>query len=107
MKKTFNERGGLALFTSFLFIYFPIAISLLSIWGLVWVIKHKRKIYISPLVLVILGIITHLSGLMLIGGFAGMGVSMVGATVIGISLIFLVLILITDLNKKRKLKRTI
>ena len=81
--------------------------SLLSIWGLVWVIKHKRKIYISPLVLVILGIITHLIGLMLIGGFAGMGVSMVGTTVFGISLIILVFILITDLNKKRKLKKSI
>lgn len=32
---------------------------------------------------------------------------MVGATVIGISLIILVLKLITDLNKKRKLKRSI
>jgi uncharacterized membrane protein len=44
---------------------------------------------------------------MLIGGFAGMGVSMVGAIILGISLIILVLILITDLNKKRKLKRTL
>ncbi|TDL86229.1 hypothetical protein E2R55_22720 [Vibrio vulnificus] len=95
------------MFTSVLFIYFPIAISLLSIWGLFWVIKNKRKIYISPLVLVNLGIITHLIGLMLIGGFEGMGVSMVGAIILGISLIILVLLLITDLNKKRKLKRTI
>ncbi|MBT2632880.1 hypothetical protein J7E76_28095 [Bacillus sp. ISL-101] len=99
--------GGVALFTSVLFIYFPIAISLLSIWGLFWVIKNKKKIYISPLILVNLGIITHLIGLMLIGGFAGMGVSMVGAIILGISLIILVLILITDLNKKRKLKRTL
>ncbi|MFB5937212.1 hypothetical protein [Peribacillus frigoritolerans] len=95
------------MFTSVLFIYFPIAISLLSIWGLFWVIKNKRKIYISPLVLVNLGIITHFVGLKLIRGFAGMGVSMVGAIILGISLIILVLIIITDSNKKRKLKRTI
>ncbi|KWW21980.1 hypothetical protein AS888_05750 [Peribacillus simplex] len=91
------------MFTSVLFIYFPIAILLISIC-LFWVIKNKRQIYISPLVLVNLGIITHLIGLMLIGGFAGMGVSMVGAIILGISLIILVLILMTDLNKKRKLK---
>ena len=95
---------GLALFTSGLFIYFPIAISLLSIWGLFWVIKNKRNIYISPLALVNIGIITHLIGLKLIGRFEGMGVSMVGAIILGISLIILVLILITDSNKKRKLK---
>ncbi|MFJ7755835.1 hypothetical protein ACQKGI_21595 [Peribacillus muralis] len=63
--------------------------------------KNKRKIYISPLVLVNVGIITHLSGLMLIGGFAGMGVSMVGAIILGISLIILLITVITDLNKKR------
>ncbi|MCO0601225.1 hypothetical protein NGI46_28435 [Peribacillus butanolivorans] len=95
------------MFTSVLFIYFPIAISLLSIWGLFWVIKNKKKIYISPLVLVNLGIITHLVGLKLIRGFEGMGVSMVGAIILGISLIILVLILIIDSNKKRKLKKTI
>ncbi|MEJ9233454.1 hypothetical protein LAV79_29680 [Peribacillus butanolivorans] len=84
------------MFTSVLFIYFPIAISLLSIWGLFWVIKNKRNIYISPLVLVNLGIITHFVGLKLIGGFEGMGVSIIGAIILGISLIILVLILITD-----------
>jgi hypothetical protein len=59
------------------------------------------------LVLVNLGIITHFVGLKLIRGFVGMGVSRVGAIILGISLSILVLILITDSIKKRKLKRTI
>lgn len=54
-----------------------------------------------------LGIITHFVGLKLISGFVGMGVRRVGAIILGISLRILVLILITDSNKKRKLKRTI
>ncbi|KQU27179.1 hypothetical protein ASG65_01015 [Bacillus sp. Leaf13] len=45
--------------------------------------------------------------LKLIRGFVGMGVSRGGAIIFGISRRILVLILITDLNKKRKLKRTI
>ncbi|MFD9626572.1 hypothetical protein [Peribacillus muralis] len=94
--------GGVALFTSVLFIYFPIAISLLSIWSLFWVNKNKKKVYISPLVFVNLGIITYLVGLKIIRGFAGMGVSIVGAIIGGISLIILVLLLIVDANKKRK-----
>lgn len=99
--------GVLALLTSVLFIYLPIAISFLSIWGLFWVIKNKRMIYVSPLILVNIGIIAHFVGLKLIRRFEGMGVSMIGALILGISLIILVLILITDSNKKRKLNRTI
>ena len=95
------------MYASVLFIYLPIGISLLSILGLFWVIKNKRKKYISPLVLVNVGIITHFVGLKITRGFEGMGVSMIGAIILGISIIILVLLFIIDLNKKRKLKRTI
>ncbi|MEK4536667.1 hypothetical protein NST21_15300 [Peribacillus sp. FSL K6-1552] len=92
------------MFTSVLFSYCYFITKYL---GFVLGNQEQEKIYISPLVLVNLGIITHLVGLKLIRGFAGMGVSMVGAIILGISLIILVLILITDSNKKRKLKKTI
>ncbi len=99
--------GGLDLFASVLFIYLPISISLLSIWGLFWAIKNKRNIYVPPLILVNLSIITHFVGLKVIRGFEGMGVSMLGAILLGICLIILVLILITDSNMKRKSQRSI
>ncbi|MFE4243313.1 hypothetical protein [Peribacillus butanolivorans] len=92
------------MFTSVLFSYCYFITKYL---GFVLGNQEQEKIYISPLVHVNLGIITHLVGLKLIRGFAGMGVSMVGAIILGISLIILVLILITDSNKKRKLKKTI
>ncbi|MGW6301997.1 hypothetical protein [Peribacillus butanolivorans] len=92
------------MFTSVLFSYCYFITKYL---GFILGNQEQEKIYISPLVLVNLGIITHLVGLKLIRGFAGMGVSMVGAIILGISLIILVLILITDSNKKRKLKKTI
>lgn len=90
------------MFATVLFIYLPISISLLSILGLFWAIKNKRKVYVPPLILVNLSIITHFVGLKLIRGFEGMGVSMLGAIILGICLILLVLILITDSINKRK-----
>ena len=86
---------------SVIFVYFPIVISLLSIWGMFWVIKNKKKEYISPLILVNLGIATHFVGLKVIRGFSGMGVSIVGAIILGISIIIFLLILITKSNKRR------
>ena len=45
------------------------------------VLTQSLPLYISPLVLVNLGTITHFVGLKLIRGFVGMGVSRVGAIV--------------------------
>lgn len=96
-------NGGLILFASveFIVIYFPIAISLLSIWGLYWAFNNKRKGYFLPLVTVNVGIITHYVGLISIRGFSGMGVSMIGAIILVISLIILTLMLIVDLKIRK------
>ncbi|MDQ0271409.1 YesK family protein [Cytobacillus purgationiresistens] len=90
------------MFIYYVFLYLPILLAVLCSWGIVLAVRYNSKHYIYPLALLNAGVIVHYIGLMAIGGFEGMGVSMIAALIVVISIVCIIIMWITDRVKIKK-----
>lgn len=82
-------------------ILLPVAIFILSLLYIPKVRKNKKHRYILPIVLVDIGVLVHFIGIFVIRGFEGLGISLIGASIVLISAAIFIPMLLIDYIKKR------